>query len=207
MKELQRFPPPFLLKSEGPYFLSLLIFGLLNRTVNLAEIILNKSLKAKAKTSLLSAALLNEDIKLEDLLEFAKDLKDSDKATCIEALEYATKIKPTLATPTCMTFMVNGLSSEAPRVKWESARVIANIASQFPDHLEWAIQNLLINTEHEGTVVRWSAALALGEIIKLNTPWNQDLIPAAQAIEEREEDHAIRKKYQLALKKVLKKKK
>jgi len=71
--------------------------------------------------------------------------------------------------------------------------VIGNIAHLYPNKLDRAIGNLLTNSESPGTVVGWAAAIALGEIIKLRTKWNKDLIPAVEAILRREEDNAIKK--------------
>jgi HEAT repeat protein len=94
------------------------------------------------------------------------------------------------------------LTDKAPRVKWESARVIGNIAHIFPTKLQKPIIHLLTNTENEGTVVRWASSYALGEIIQLKTKHNKTLIPAIEAILDREQDNTIKKKYLAALKKV-----
>jgi HEAT repeat protein len=117
----------------------------------------------------------------------------------VEAIEFATKAKPEIATPECLKFVTETLLDKAPRVKWESARVIGNIAHLYPAKLDKAIANLLTNSEFPGTVVRWSAAYALGEIVKLGTKRNKDLIPAVEAIIRRESDNAIRKIYLAAL--------
>ena len=61
-------------------------------------------------------------------------------------------------------------------------------------------RDLLENTEHEGTVVRWSCAYALGEILKLKTKNNTELLPAIKAISEREEKNSIKKIYLAAMK-------
>jgi hypothetical protein len=50
-------------------------------------------------------------------------------------------------------------------------------------------------------VVRWSAAMALGEIIKFKTTVNKNLIPAVDGILKREEKNSIKKIYLAALKK------
>ena len=113
--------------------------------------------------------------------------KDPAKATCIEAMEFATKVNPGIATVECLEFMIASLTAKAPRVKWESAKVIANIAHMFPDKLDNAVNNLLLNSEHAGTVVRWSAAVALAAIIKMKYKKNKELIPAIEAICKREE--------------------
>jgi HEAT repeat protein len=82
--------------------------------------------------------------------------------------------------------------------------VIGNVCKNFASDLETAIVNLLDNTEHEGTVVRWSAAFALGEILKLKTSHNENLVPAIESICERETQNSIRKIYLAALKKIQK---
>lgn len=169
--------------------------------VNLNEILNDKDLKPGTKTELISKMLVGSEIALNDLIRFAKSAKDPAKATCIEAIEYVTKLNPAYATIDCLDFVSDSLSSKAPRVKWESARVVGNIAHIFPDNLDTAIKNLLVNTEHSGTVVRWSAAFALGEIIQTKHNKVQGLIPAIKAICEREEKNSIRKIYLAALKK------
>lgn len=143
-------------------------------------------------------------ISTEALTAFAEKAKDPAKTTCIEALEFATKQKPAIADKKCFLFVSTALTAKAPRVKWESARVIGNVAHLFPDNLDEAIKNLLVNSEHEGTVVRWSAAFALGEILKLRTKYNNQLMPAIEAIIGREEKNSIKKIYLEAVKKISK---
>lgn len=170
--------------------------------MNLPELFSDKTLKAKAQTEILSNWLLENPQELSALIEFASTAKDPVKATCIEAIEFATKQKPEIADQNCLEFVSETLTAKAPRVKWESAKVIGNVAHLFSENLETAVKNLLINTEHEGTVVRWAAAFALGEIIKSKAAVSKDLISAAEAIANREEKNSIRKFYLDALKKV-----
>lgn len=172
--------------------------------MGITELLNDKSLKPKEKNEMLSQWLLEKKTSTAELIAFAQTAKDSPKATCIEALEYATKINPSVADVACLEFVSQSLAEKAPRVKWESAKVIGNIAHLFPARLDKAITNLLVNTEHSGTVVRWAAAFALGEILKLKTRANQELLPAVEAICKREEKNSIRKIYQAALKKTAK---
>lgn len=165
------------------------------------EIFNDKSIKPKEKTEKLSEMLLDNSLRLEELISFAKSAKDSPKATCIEAIEYATKQNPSIANLECLTFVSETLTEKAPRVKWESAKVIGNIAHLFPTNLDTAIAHLLTNTEHEGTVVRWSAAFALGQIIKIGNEKSKELAAVARAICGREEKNSIKKIYLDALKK------
>lgn len=170
--------------------------------MTIAELLNNKSTKPKEKTETLSQWVLDKTISTEQLIAFASTAKDSPKATCIEALEFASKQNPDMADEECLRFVTQALKNKHPRVKWEAAKVVGNIAQVFPKKLDEAITNLLANTEDEGTVVRWAAAYALGEIIKLKTSRNEDLIPAIEVICDREEKDSIKKIYLKALKAV-----
>jgi HEAT repeat protein len=169
--------------------------------MSITELVSNKDLKPAEKTATLGQWLLVGTISMDELLAVAKQSKDAAKATCIEAIEFATQKHPEIATTECLSFVSQSLSEKASRVKWESAKVVGNIAQQFPQHLDEAIQNLLVNTEHNGTVVRWSAAFALGQIIQTPTKQAKNLIPTIQTICEREEKNSIQKMYTTALKK------
>jgi len=170
--------------------------------MDIQTILTDKHLKAKPKVEAISKMLLDKKVSVTDLIKIAKVSKDKEKGTCIESLEFATRNKPEIASSAVLDFVTATLTDEAPRVRWESAKVIGNIAHLFPTKLDNAISNLLTNTEYSGTVVRWSAAFALGEIIKLKTKRNKDLIPAIESIIKRDEDNAIKKIYEKALKKV-----
>ena len=163
------------------------------------KILNNKEIKSKEKTETISQMLLNGKIIIGELIEFAQTCKDPAKATCIEAIEFATKAKPEIASLACLHFVSKTLAEKAPRVKWESAKVIGNIAHLYPAKLGDAIKNLLVNAEHPGTVVRWSAAFALAQIIKLKSSLNKELIPAIESICRCEEKNSIRKIYIAAL--------
>jgi hypothetical protein len=170
--------------------------------VTIFELINDQSKKAKAKVETIGKSLSNNSLTTAQLIAFAEKANDTEKATCIEALEYATKQNPELADETVWVFVTKALTHDAPRVKWESAKVIANIAHRFSEKLDKAVGNLLVNSEHNGTVVRWATALALGEILKLKTKHNKELLPTIEAIYQREQDSGVKKKYLDALKKV-----
>lgn len=170
--------------------------------MDILQILNDKILKGKEKTDTLANLLLSKQIDMNDLLELASGAKDSPKATCIEAIEFVTKVNPKIANLECLDFVSETLTAKAPRVKWESAKVIGNIAHLFPNHLDKAITNLLKNTEHEGTVVRWSAAYALSEIIKINQTHAKNILPSIHSICDREEKNSIKKIYLAAIKKL-----
>ncbi|MGZ3885295.1 MAG: hypothetical protein ACXVPQ_03230 [Bacteroidia bacterium] len=148
----------------------------------------------------LSELLLKKQLKTTTLIAFAESAKDPVKAGCIEALEFASKKDPEIITAAAFDFVTEQLKAKAPRIKWESAKVVGNTAHLFPKKLDAAIRYLLDNSEHSGTVVRWSAAYALGEIVK--TGKHKMLETAIDAIMKREEKNSIRKIYEAALKKI-----
>jgi hypothetical protein len=169
------------------------------------EFFTDKTIKPKEKTERLGQWIKDHPEETEVLIAFARESKDIVKATVIEAFEFVTNKTPEIAASGLLNFVTESLADKAPRVKWEAARVIGNIAAYHPDNLDKAVSNLLINTEHSGTVVRWSAAFALGEILKINQDLNKELVPAVRTIIEREEKNSIKKIYLAALKKLEKK--
>lgn len=170
--------------------------------MTIEELFQDKASKPKEKIELLSQWVAEGQLPADELMAFAEKSKDPVKGSCIEALEFATKQRPELANDEMLAFVTQTLTEKAPRVKWESAKVVGNIAHLFPEQLDKAIEHLLENSNHEGTVVRWSSAFALGEILKLNTKHNADLLPEVEAIIEKEEKNSIRKIYQAAIKKM-----
>lgn len=168
------------------------------------EIFQDKSIKLKGKVVILGAELLDDTLSLQVLLEYADRQKAVDKATCIESIEYATKQVPTIANAILWNYLTAALEDNEPRIKWESAKTIGNIAKLFPDQLDKTVANLLKNTGHSGTVVRWATAYALAEIIKLKTDQNDFLIPEVELLGELEEDNGVKKKYLDVLKKIKK---
>ena len=167
------------------------------------QLLSDKTKKAKEKTEFISKWLLDKSLSADELIAFAEKSKDPEKATCIEAVEFATKQDATFADENIFLFVTKTLTEKAPRIKWESAKVIGNIAYLFPAKLDQAIVNLLNNSENKGTVVRWASAFALGAILKLKTTHNKDLLPAVQAIADREQNNGVKKKYLDAIKKVV----
>lgn len=169
--------------------------------MRLETILSDKTRKPREKTEYLSGLLLDNTISTDALCAFARAAKDPVKATCIEALEYATRQNQKIANATMFRLVTEELSSKAPHVKWESAKVIGNTAGLFPHLLEEAIHKLLDNTTYDGTVVRWSTAYALGEILKLKTKHYTNLLATLKTIYEQEEKSSIKKLYLSAIKK------
>ena len=172
--------------------------------MTLENLFADKSLKSKAKVKQIGEWLLNDELPLDELLAFTDTQIGTNKASCIEGIEYATRKNPGIADETLLTFVTDALNEDEPRIKWESAKVIGNIAKQYPDHLGVSITNLLTNATHSGSVVRWATAFALAEILKLKTAQNKKLLPQVEQLSEKEEDNGVKKKYMDALKKIKK---
>lgn len=172
--------------------------------MTIEQVFQDKTIKAKAKVSTIGEWLINGELPIDELVAYAEKQKATDKATCIEAVEYATKKDPSIADENLLVYVTIALKDDEPRVKWESAKVIGNIAKIFPGQLDKAISNLLPNAEKSGTVVRWATAFALSEILKLKTESYKKLLPKIETLCENEEDNGVKKKYIDALKKVKK---
>jgi hypothetical protein len=172
--------------------------------MTLEHLLTDKKIKAKEKSVTLRRWLLDGSLSIDEFIASIAKLDHSLKATCIEAIEYATKQNPQIVDANVFAFISQMLLETAPRVKWESARVIANTAHLFPGKLEGCIANLLVNANHNGTVVRWATAFALAEIMKLKTKHNEYLLPEISAICSKEKESSITKKYSDALRKISK---
>ena len=170
--------------------------------MDIKEILSNKTLKPKAKIEELSQGIIDKKLTVNDLMSFAKTAKDAEKGTCVEALEFASSKNPKLINKKCFEFVIEHLSDKAPRVKWESAKIIGNTAHLFKTDLNNAIKHLLENAVYDGTVVRWSAAFALVEIIKLETEHNKTLLSKINKLYEKEEKPNIKKMYLDIIKKL-----
>jgi len=120
-------------------------------------------------------------------------------------LEYASQDNPEFVAPH-IGFVIRHLEDKAPRVKWECTRIIANLALKFSNETEKAIAGLLENTKDKGTVVRWSAAFALGEIAKNNPETRKQLIPIFEKLIKNEKNNGVKNVYLKALKLIKKEK-
>jgi HEAT repeat protein len=118
-------------------------------------------------------------------------------------MEHVSKDNPELAVP-YLESMIEYIDYDAPRVKWEIARVIANVSRVPSNELARAIPKLLRNAEDSGTVVRWSAAFALTEIAKHNPDLTKELIPKFSKIAKKEHNGGVKKIYLKALKNLTK---
>lgn len=170
--------------------------------MRLLEKLRGSELKAKEAASYFAKEFAEDVELLKELGESIDLFTDVEKGILMEALEFATDVDPEVAEPV-FDVVLECLSCEAPKVKWEAARVVGNIAHRFPDKASRSVPKLLENTKHKGTVVRWSAAYALGEIIKHDEKARRRLLPEIKKILKREKNDGVKNVYKKALKEVV----
>lgn len=170
------------------------------KKMQVLDVLTNKAMKPKARTQLLADMLLSGELDISELMSLATSANHSQKATCIEAMEYCSKTTPSVVSETCFNFLVKALGDEAPAIKREAARVVGNTAAVYETKLAAAVSGLLLNARHERTVVRWAAAFALTEISKLKIRKSPLSLSVLKELRDFETDNAIRKKYELVLK-------
>jgi hypothetical protein len=138
------------------------------------------------------------------LVDCLKTGSEVEKGTCADVIKNVTKDKPEIAAP-YVDEMIEYINYKAPRVKWGVPESIGNIAQKFPDKVENAVPNLLINTTDDSTVVRWCAAYALSEIVKSNSKIRGTLVPKIEKIVKNETNNGVKNVYLKALKVIEKK--
>ncbi|MEO0082772.1 MAG: HEAT repeat domain-containing protein [candidate division WOR-3 bacterium] len=167
------------------------------------EEILQVAIKPKEKVTLLANEIKKNKKFVNKIIEYFESASAGDQGHLIESLEYASQEKPEFIEPR-LDFVIRHLKNKAPRVKWECARIIANLSGKFPDKTEKAIPNLLQNATDKGTVVRWSVALALTEIAKQNLRTRKQLLPIFEKMLKSEKNNGVKNIYLKTLKTIKK---
>ncbi len=157
--------------------------------------------KSKELTSFISKIILDKKPAASDFCQAVRKGNDSERGTCVEALEFASQTKPEIA-KLYLAEIITCLSDKAPRVKWEASRIIGNVAKIFPQETGKAVENLRKNTQDKGTVVRWSTAYALGEIAKSNSKIRPLLLKEINALIKKETNGGVKNVYLKALKEI-----
>lgn len=152
----------------------------------------------------ISQSLMKDHNLLDQIKEGLSTGSKVEKGVLMESLEYASKEDPGIAENMIDTVIEYLDYKDSPRVKWEGARVIANISQRYPEKVIKAVDKLISNTKDKGTVVRWSAAYALGEIAKYNLKARTSLIPKIERIMKKEQNNGVRNVYLKALRAISK---
>ena len=167
---------------------------------NLLELLSNKSIKPKAKTVEIAFQINSGLLQPSSVYDLLEKVSPSQKSRLLESIELASKTHPEMVTQVLFNKTVDLLLSSEPAIKRECGRIIANTAHLFPNKLTKATNHLLDNCRHEGTVVRWSAAFALGEILKLKGTGHEELAKAISLLAEMETNTGVKNNYLKAIK-------
>lgn len=162
------------------------------------ERVLTSKLTAKKKAKAIGSELLEGALKPSDLIEMSRGLADAELAIVIESLEGASRKQPELVDDAVFAFLVKCLARAAPRVKWESARTIGNVAGLHAKHLAPAADALLANASSDGTVVRWATARALTAIVRAGHS-EKELRARLSKLAAKETDQGVRAVYEKGL--------
>lgn len=149
---------------------------------------------AKEQVTYLAARLSADPALLAELPEALAFAKTPEQGALVEALTVVTEATPRAAAGLIPTVIVC-LDSKSPRVRWEAARTLANAAATFPKACSEAVPALLANTTHDGTVVRWSAAVALVAVYKVNPSLQAELQIEIHGVLQRETNSGVRNVY------------
>lgn len=164
--------------------------------------LLDSKLTAKKKAKAIADALLSETLKPSDLAEASPKLPDVELAIVMESLEGATRKEPGLVNDKLFALLVECLAHASPRVQWEAARTISNVAKRHSEHLGPAVDALLVNTTNDGAVVRWATAQALTAILRAGYTDNGLRLRLSE-IAAREQDEGVRGVYEKTLRTTL----
>ncbi len=167
--------------------------------MNTVKTILQSDKKPKEKVSFLADEAKRDKKLLDELVEYFEVGSVADKGNCIEVMEYVSQNKPELIIP-YLDFIIKNLDNNAPKVKWETARVIGNLASKYSNEVAKSTKKLFLNTKDQGTVVRWSVAFALTEIAKSNPTLQKELVKKFNQIVKEESNNGVKNVYLKALK-------
>jgi hypothetical protein len=159
-----------------------------------------KTLKAKEKSWHLEVLLREGSLNATTLLESLHTAPDALKAIAVEALEAFTRTHADGLSEDAVLMLLDMPASAHPRLKLESARVLANVAAMHAPHMDAALPALLENALDPGTVTRWSAATALCAIVRARSDMQQEWIVRLDRLQQQESQESIRKIYLKTLK-------
>jgi hypothetical protein len=154
-----------------------------------------KSKKAqKVKVGLLTARIVEDGKRFEELIDILKTGSDVEKGICADVAKHVAKENPEILVPYIST-LIEFIDYKASRVRWGVPESLGYVARQFPDLAERAVPKLMHNTRDESTVVRWCAAFALSEITMHNMKLQKKLLTTIEEIAEKEKNNGVKNVY------------
>ncbi len=155
----------------------------------------DKALKPRQKSARIIAAVLDGELTFAQIVAYAESARLPEQATLMEALVQVSQQRPALADVHWLHFAMRGLcNTKAPRLQWEAATLISELAKRFPAQAVDAIPMLEQNLQTGGTVVRWSVATALCAM-----PRDAEMTAKLEALWQCEQENGVKNVYAVAL--------
>jgi len=163
--------------------------------------ILASKQKPKEKTLLIVQKIREDHTLIHELFSLFATGTDPQKGACADVMKEISKTNPDLLLPYLDT-MIHHITYRALHVTWGVQESLGNMAQEYPAETAAALPQLLKNTTHESTVVRWCAAYAITEITLHNTARQPEMIPTITRLSAREKNNGVQQVYLKALKRL-----
>lgn len=169
--------------------------------MNIIELLKDKSLKGIERRQAVVNMIVAGELSVDYMAAIASTIGEKQVATVLEAIEEVSNKQLRPLEAAWLQWAEQYLSSENNSCRREASRIVGNMAAQYPDLLDYAIEHLMRNTSDEGTVIRWAAAYALSRIVILDRYAKSDLYNRLITVCDREEDNGVKNQYLKAIKK------
>ena len=172
--------------------------------MNIVELLKDKSLKGTERRQVVVNMIVAGELTVDEMAAMSASIGEKQVATVLEAVEEVSNKRLRSLDAVWLQWAKPYISSENNSCRREASRIVGNMAAQYPDLLDEAIERLMKNTKDEGTVIRWAAAYTLSRIVVLDRYANSDLYDRLVAICDREKDNGVKNQYIKALNKAAK---
>ena len=172
--------------------------------MSIVELLKGKSLKGTERRQAVVNMIVAGELTVNEVAAIATTIGEKQIATILEAVEEVSNKHLCPLEAAWLQWAEPYISSENNSCRREASRIVGNMAAQYPDLLDEAIERLMKNTSDEGTVIRWAAAYALSRIVILDRYAKSDLYDRLVAVCDREEENGVKNQYLKALKKAAK---
>ena len=172
--------------------------------MNIIELLDDKSIKGTERRQTVVNMIVAGELTVNEVAAISTTVGKKQVATVLEAVEEVSNKRLCPLEASWLQWAEPYISSENNSCRREASRIVGNMAAQYPDLLDDAIERLMKNTPDESTVIRWAAAYALSRIVILDRYAKSDLYDHLVPVCDREEDNGVKNQYLKALKKAKK---
>lgn len=169
--------------------------------MTIQQIIDDKSIKRLEKRKALIEGIINGSFDFSAISAACSFLPEKNISLLLEALEEVSRSKEFSLEEDYLNLSERYILSSDPSCKREASRIVGNLAAAFPANLDHAIDALLQNAEHDGTVIRWASAYALSRIVLIPQYARGPLFEQISRLCEKEQENGVKNQYKKALKK------